>query len=649
MAQLAKQKRTTGVIRSDSVANSNVQTIALEIKKIFVLAALIILAASAVNYFVQSYLLNHDPNEVLLDSGILILLGAVCFILSRIKMKPLLAEHLLSALCTAAYLFIAFRFYTMIGISVWILGFALLAAGMGRGSSVMLIYSSVSLCVAGLMMAIIYPNTTFSEGALYYIIQLCVVAAMLSVCAAVHHMHVQRRKTAEMQMEEMNRQIKERKKAEEESVRLALYDQLTGLPNRTLLYDRLNQALLYARRNELETYVLFLDLDYFKIINDTLGHMYGDEIIRQVGKRLSGLLRKSDTVARIGGDEFVMVLQNVNKPLNSFAQTILKSIHMPYMVKKQQLFITCSIGIATFSKDGEDAETLIKHADMAMYKAKSEGKNRYAFFSEDLKITANYEMELITSLQFALKRNELQLFYQPQVDCSTGKIVGVEALMRWNHPKLGQMQPMEFIAAAERAGLMLPLGEWVMRTACKQNKAWQDEGLIKVPIAVNVSIKQFENNELIKQVKMVLKETGLEAKYLELELKERIVIKEMEKIKSQLETLKKLGVTISVDDFGTGYSTFHYLSQLPVERIKIPMDFIKGIDNNLKDESIITVIIALADNMHLGIVAEGVETKKQLEFLEKRFCKNMQGYYFSKPMPAVEIKRYMEDQRVKIS
>ncbi len=625
------------------------QTIGYENRLYSIFAVPFFLGAGLINFILRYLMLRHMLFGVLHDSMTFILLGIALIVLLKIKFNAKYMEHILSALSAYAFIFITIRFYALIGASVWIFGAILLIFATERNTRVMLSYLAVSLVASGVFIIFNDTNTAVNSGSAYQIIQLCFLVILLLACAAVHHLNTCRRQKARMQIAEINKQIEERKKAEEENIRLALYDQLTGLPNRTLFYDRLNQALLFAKRNNLETYVLFLDLDFFKIINDTLGHTQGDEIIRQVGQRLSGLLRKSDTVARVGGDEFIIIMQNVKKPLNNFAQSILKTIHMPYIINKQQLSITCSLGIATYPKDGQDAETLVKHADMAMYKAKSEGKNRYAFFSEDLRISANHEMELITSLQFALKHNELQLYYQPQVDCSTGSIVGIEALIRWNHPKLGMIQPMEFISVAERTGLMLPLGEWVIRTACKQNKAWQDEGLPKVPIAVNVSVKQFENNDLVRQVTRILKETGLEARYLEMELKERIMIKEMNTIRRQLEELKKLGVTISVDDFGAGYSSFHYLSQLPVERIKIPIDFIKGIDNNIKDESIITVIIALADNMHLGIVAEGVETKKQLEFLEKRFCKNMQGYYFSKPMPAGEIKRYMEEQKAKIS
>lgn len=605
-----------------------------------------LMAFGAVINLIISIIRYVSLQGILWDTVVFIVFTAFFEILMRQKMPVKRAKHLISALYSLVYMYIVFSFFPWIGSAVWTIGFIMVILAMLRNSKSMVIYMAVTVFLCGLAVTIFPSYFQYKIDVMYYIMQYFFFTILFAITMIIQQVNSFRQRTIVTQLKEVNKQIEERKKAEEKTAHLAMYDYLTDLPNRILFHDRLNQAIRFAERNGQELFILFLDIDFFKIINDTLGHTIGDEVIIQMGSRLNKIFRKSDTVSRISGDEFLVLMQNAKQPIDNIMQNILREIRKPIMLGQQKLNITCSIGIAKFPSDGNDAETLIKHADMAMYKAKSDGKNSFAYFSDNLRVMANMEMELISNLHLALKRNELQLYYQPQVDCSSGKIIGLEALIRWNHPKLGQIKPMDFISLAERTGLIVPLGEWVIRSACRQNKTWQEEGLFKVPVTVNISVKQMENNDLAGQISRILIETGLSPKYLELEFSEGSIIKELDKIKKQLYVLKKIGVNLSIDNFGKGYSSIHYLRELPVKRIKIPIDFVRGINNNAKDESIISVIIALAKNLHLGIVAEGVETKKQMDFLEERYCMNMQGYYFSEPMPAGEMKDFMLNKKI---
>lgn len=425
--------------------------------------------------------------------------------------------------------------------------------------------------------------------------------------------------------------------------KLAYYDYLTGVPNKRLFNDRLQQCIKDTAINKKTLAVLFIDLDSFKMINDTMGHAQGDELLKIISKKLVNAIKVDDTVCRVGGDEFLILIKNLEE--DNYIEKILEIFKIPFTVNSHKLFITASIGGAIFPTDGQDMETLIKNADIAMYKAKEEGKNRFQFCTSAIKEGVIKEMTLTNSLYRALELNELELYYQPQVNIISGKIIGLEALIRWNNVKFGLVSPIDFIYIAEKTGLILQIGRWVMKSACRQNKAWQDAGILKVPIAVNLSVNQFQNTKIVSGITSILKETNLNANYLELEITESIIMKEPKYIIESLKQLKQLGVKVAIDDFGTEYSSLSYIKQLPVDKIKIDMSFVQGININHKDEAIINVIIVLAKNLGLKVIAEGVETKEQLKFLRDQMCDEIQGYYYYKPMPANQIEELMRKKQ----
>ncbi|MDF2614449.1 MAG: putative signal transduction protein containing an domain [Clostridia bacterium] len=420
---------------------------------------------------------------------------------------------------------------------------------------------------------------------------------------------------------------------------LAYYDRLTGLPNRSLFNNRLEQAINLARRSEKLVGVMFIDLDGFKAVNDTLGHDWGDYLLKQVSDRLSSCIREYDTVARFGGDEYLIMIPEVShlKDIEEVARRIMGVFEQTIFVNGQEFFITASGGIAVFPVDGEEANVLIKNADLAMYAAKNNGKSQYAVCSLGMKEDVLKKMTLTNNLYRALEKNELELNYQPQVCIKTKEIIGIEALIRWNHPELGRIPPSAFIPIAEQNGLINPIGEWVLQAACRQNKAWQDLGFKPVRMAVNISVEQLRSGNLVHMVKKCLKETGLGPHYLELEITESIAMEESSYMIKALHELKTLGVAIAIDDFGVEYSSLSRLKNLPVDKLKMDMQFIQGIGLNSKDESIISVIIHLARSLGLKVIAEGVETKVQLDFLTREGCNEVQGYYYYRPMLREEI------------
>lgn len=426
--------------------------------------------------------------------------------------------------------------------------------------------------------------------------------------------------------------------AEKEINYLAYYDGVTGLPNRTLFKDRLRQSLPLARRTGKLVGVVFLDLDSFKAVNDSIGHEGGDVILKKVSDRLSSSLRQYDTVARFGGDEFLIALNQIDRidDIKKIANHIMQTFALPFDVDDQEFFISASAGIAVFPFDGEEADILIKNADLAMYVSKNKGKNQYTLCSYTMKDDMLKKMTLTNGLYRALERNELVLYYQPMVNISTRKIMGLEALIRWNHPDFGMIPPSAFIDLAEQTGLIRPIGQWVLQTACRQNKEWQVLGLPPIRIAVNLSVEQFRDPELISIVARTLGDTGLEPKYLELEITES-ASHDRDNIMRVLHELKKLGVSIAIDDFGIEYSSLSRLKVLPVDRIKIDMQFVQGITESDKDEAIAKTIVQLAKNLKLNVTAEGVETQSQFEFFKKQMCDEVQGFFFFKPMPVEEV------------
>ncbi len=435
------------------------------------------------------------------------------------------------------------------------------------------------------------------------------------------------------------RDITKRKQAEERLRYLANFDPLTSLPNRTLFYDRLSQALQRASWHKRSVAVLFLDLDRFKNINDTLGHAFGDLVLKSVSERLVACVREGDTVARLGGDEFVLILDNLAQEEDTrlIAQKIQSNLSSPFMVEGRECFITTSIGIALYPNDGSDYETLIKNADAAMYRAKDKGKNTYQHYSPALNAKVSERLTLENNLRRALERNEFELHYQPMVEPMGGRLIGVEALIRWKRPGVGMVAPSEFIPVAEETGLILPIGEWVLQAACTQNKAWQSAGLPPIRMAVNLSGGQFQQQTLVETISKILHETALSSQYLELELTESIIMKSTEVTVTTLRRLDALGIKISVDDFGTGYSSLSYLKRFPVSTLKIDRTFVRDLITDPDDKAIVKAIITLAHSLKLGVVAEGVETQEQLNFLRALHCDLVQGNWFSKPLPAEDL------------
>ncbi len=434
----------------------------------------------------------------------------------------------------------------------------------------------------------------------------------------------------------LSRDISERRRAEEQIEKLAYYDSLTGLPNRTLLKDRLGQVLAQARRDDRQVAVLFLDLDRFKGINDTLGHECGDLLLKAVAERLQECVRSADTVARLGGDEFVLILPAVHKGDGGgqAARKVLESLSVPYDLDGQEVYCSSSIGIALFPMDGEDVDALLKNADTAMYVAKERGRSNFQFFSREMNQRAVERLVLESRLRRALDREELRLYYQPQVDLREGRVIGVEALLRWELPGMGLISPARFIPIAEETGLIGPIGAWVLETACMQVRSWHQAGLSSLRVAVNLSGRQLVHSDLVGQVTEALERSGLPPEFLELELTESILMEHPEKARKSLQKLKDLGVLLAIDDFGTGYSSLNYLKHFPLDRLKIAGAFVRDIPGDSDDAAIAEAVIAMAHSLRLEVIAEEVESLEQVDFLVDRHCHLMQGYFFGKPVPA---------------
>jgi diguanylate cyclase (GGDEF)-like protein len=425
----------------------------------------------------------------------------------------------------------------------------------------------------------------------------------------------------------------ERKRSEETIRHQAYHDALTKLPNRMLFKDRMTQALLHAHRDKQMLAMLFLDLDRFKIINDTLGHAVGDKLLQSVADRLRKCLREGDTVARLGGDEFMLLLSGIHhvEDAAKIAEKILSAIRPPFQIDSHELYINTSIGISLYPYDGEDAETLVKNADIALYRAKERGRDNYQFYASAMNAKAIETLELENKLRRALERNEFVLHYQPQIDMYMGKIIGMEALVRWQRPDGKLVPPLDFIALAEDTGMIVPLGEWVLRNACAQTRLWQTADFPPLRVAVNLSGRQFQQN-LVQTIEKVLKKTGLDPQFLELELTETAIMKNDKVAIETLNELKSMGIQICIDDFGTGYSSLSYLKRFPIDTLKIDQTFIRDSMLDADHAAIVTAIIQMAHSLKLKVVAEGVETKEQFAFLRRHNCDKMQGSLFSEPL-----------------
>ena len=448
---------------------------------------------------------------------------------------------------------------------------------------------------------------------------------------------------------EIARDITECKRVEERVQYLAFHDPLTGLANRALLEDRLILTLAHALRGNEEGALFFIDLDRFKAINDSHGHHSGDLLLQAVGNRLKALVRTTDTICRSGGDEFILLFPEIDGPTAAahLAEKILVSFTSPFVIEEREVFISPSIGISLYPADGADFVTLIRSADAAMYLAKRQGRNNFQFFTPELTNAAQERLLLENSLRQALGQDELLLHYQLQFDAATGEIIGVEALSRWSRPLQGWISPAQFIPIAEESGLIEDLSAWALRAACAQNKQWQESGYLPIRMAVNVSGRQFRQRDFIDVVDRILEETGLDPRWLEMEVTEKILMENVSETILTLNELKSRHISLAIDDFGTGYSSLSYLRQFPIDRLKIDRSFVANITSNADDAAIVSAVISLAKSLNLAVIAEGVETIAQMKLLQDQECDAMQGYYFSRPVPPEEIQALFERVQAK--
>lgn len=433
--------------------------------------------------------------------------------------------------------------------------------------------------------------------------------------------------------------ITERREHEAALEYQAHHDSLTGLPNRALLPDRIEQAIAQAGRSGKQVAVVFVDLDHFKLINDSLGHHVGDRLLLEVASRLKTCVRGNDTVVRQGGDEFVLVLaeQQGEDDILAVVSRLLDAVSQPWTDNGQEYGLSCSIGVSCFPQDGDESGALLRSADAAMYQAKASGRSTYHFYTPELNQAVSERLELENSLRHALEREEFRVYYQPRIDVASSRIVGAEALIRWDCPGKGIVPPDSFISIAEETGLIIPIGQWILREACRQNSAWRRAGLPPIAVSVNLSPIQFRYTGLVDSVAAALTEAGLDPKSLELEVTESFVMHDAERINVAMQSLKALGVDIAVDDFGTGYSSLSYLKRFPVDRLKVDKSFVRDIDSDPDDAAIVRAIITLGHALNLRVVAEGVETAAHLDYLKLHGCDEVQGYYFSRPVPASQL------------
>ncbi|HLW24808.1 MAG TPA: EAL domain-containing protein [Steroidobacteraceae bacterium] len=425
--------------------------------------------------------------------------------------------------------------------------------------------------------------------------------------------------------------------------RLALHDTLTDVPNRTLLNDRLDQAIMRAQRSGTSVALLFVDLDRFKHINDSLGHAVGDELLKSVARRLLGCVRSSDTVSRQGGDEFLILLEEITQPHDAAvcAEKIISALDAPHRIGEHDLHVTASVGIATFPGDAQDTDTLLRNADFAMYQAKYTGRNNYQFFKPEMNANAMERQSVEMELRQAIERQEFVLNYQPKVNLTTGTIVGVEALIRWHRPMRGIIPPGQFIPIAEESGLILPIGRWALEKACRQARAWQESGQAPMSVAINVSAVELRAKDFLANVRRILQSSRLEPRFLEIELTETFMMQDWKSTAEVLKALKSLGVRIALDDFGTGYSSLSYMKRFPIDALKIDQSFVRDMTTDMDDASIVSAVIDMGRSLHMRVIAEGIQTHDQLLFLQDRQCPEGQGFFFGPPVPASQLTDFL--------
>ena len=619
-------------------------------------ASSLLFVAAILNFLVRFNLQKFDINQSLVDSFIFILLAILFSVAVRIKINVKIMNWLIAVLSGLTLIYIFIRFYDIIGPAVWTVAFIQLSLALVRISKSMLMVLELATIIAFIYSIYhIFENQFLDLDLIYYVVQFVLFLVLSIILASVHQINVNRYFSVEKKYREVIEKNKEIellnhviKKSEEQAKDIAYHDILTGLPNRYYLTSSLNRIIEQCKCKDRFLGVFFMDLDDFKLINDTMGHDMGDALLKMVARRLKNSMRENDLVARIGGDEFIILIENLGEyqEMDTIANQILDCFKQPYNLDGQKCYITTSLGLAICPTDGDDGETLIKHADIAMYKAKEKGKNQYVRFSEAMKKHIHETMEITHELYEALNNREFELFYQPQINILNGKIVGIEALIRWHHKNRGLLLPDEFMKIAEKTSLINEIGEWVLYTACQQVKIFQDLGAKDLRVSVNLSARELLHPKIGERIESIIRETGLADDCLELEITEKTAMMEKEKMPKILESLKKTGVHMTIDDFGSEYASLNYLKKLPIDRIKIPMLNINGDINSDTDKAFTKAIIVLARDMGCLVTAEGVQTKKQNEFLNQRMCDEVQGYYYHKPLSVTELKKILAAQLI---
>ncbi len=619
-------------------------------------ASSLLFIAAIVNFLVRFNLQKFSIGQSLVDSLFFILLAILFWFVVKIKINVKIMNRIIAILSGLTLIYIFIRFYDVIGPAVWTVAFIQLSLALVRISKSMLMVLELATIIAFFYSIYhTFENQFLNLDLIYFVVQFVLFLVLSLILTSVHQINVNRYFSVEkkyrevieknVEIELLNDVIK---KSEEQAKDIAYHDILTGLPNRYYLTTSLNRIIDQCKCKDRFLGVFFMDLDDFKLINDTMGHDMGDALLKMVAQRLRNSMRENDLVARIGGDEFIILIQSLGEyqEMDTIARQILDCFKQPYHLDGQKCYITTSLGLAICPTDGDDGETLIKHADIAMYKAKEKGKNQYVRFSEAMKKQIHETMEVTHELYEALNNREFELFYQPQINLLNGKIVGIEALIRWHHQNRGLLLPNEFMKIAEKTSLINEIGEWVLYTACQQAKAFQDLGATDLRISVNLSARELLHPQIVERIESIIRETGLAHNCLELEITEKTAMMEKEKMPKILESLKKTGVHMTIDDFGSEYASLKYLKKLPIDRIKIPMLNINGDINSDTDKAFTKAIIVLARDMGCLVTAEGVQTKKQYEFLNQRMCDEVQGYYYHKPLSAAELKKLLVEQHL---
>lgn len=617
-------------------------------------ASSLLFIAAIMNFLVRFNLQQYSVSQSLVDSIIFILLAILFSVAVKLKINVKIMNWIIAILSGLTLIYIFIRFYDVIGPAVWTIAFIQLSLALVRISKSMLIVLELATIIAFFYSIYhTFENQFLDLDLIYYVVQFVLFLVLSIILASVHQINVNRYFSVEKKYREVTEKNTEIellndaiKKSEEQAKDIAYHDILTGLPNRYYLMTNLNTIIQQCKCRDRFLGVFFMDLDDFKLINDTMGHDAGDELLKIVARRLKNSMRENDLVARIGGDEFIILIQSLGEgqAMDTVADQILDCFKQPFNLGGQKCYITTSLGLAICPTDGDDGETLIKHADIAMYKAKEKGKNQYVRFTETMQKHIHETMEITHELYEALNNQEFEMFYQPQINVSSGKIVGIEALIRWNHKNRGLLLADQFMKIAEQTSLINEIGEWVLYTACHQVKNFQDLGSKDLRVSVNLSARELLHPKIAERIESILRETGLSEDYLELEITEKTAMMEKEKMPQILETLKKTGVHMTIDDFGSEYASLNYLKKLPIDRIKIPMLNINGDINNDTEKAFTKAIIVLARDMGCLVTAEGVQTKKQYEFLSQRICDEVQGYYYHKPISATALKKLLDDQ-----